>query len=152
MDKEEAEDDIIVMDLPPGFKPKKASRPKGQVAQVAEIDPNDVGEDGQIKLYLSSKPKSRNKMTEAIASATLFQQQAVGARGRQQQRSAWRDPWPGDFPKGQGNSWRCHQARGDLRSAEGMDQLLGHQHTRTQGPRQKNVSQQNQLEGSAPGL
>ena len=34
------------------------------------MDSNDVGEDGEIKLFLSSKPKSKNKMTEALSSTT----------------------------------------------------------------------------------
>ena len=38
--------------------------------KVAAIDPNDVGEDGKIKLFLSPKPKSYNKMTEALSTAT----------------------------------------------------------------------------------
>ena len=43
---------------------------KGQAVEVAAVDPNDVGEDGQIKLILISKRKSYNKMTAAISAAT----------------------------------------------------------------------------------
>ena len=67
--EEENEDEIIVMDLPRGLQPK-ASRPKGQAVKVA-VDPRDAGEDGETKLFLSSKPKSRNKINEALLSATL---------------------------------------------------------------------------------
>ena len=63
------EDQVISIDLPPGYQPK-ASRPKGQAVKVAAVDPNDVGEDGQIKLFLATKPKSHNKMTVALAAAT----------------------------------------------------------------------------------
>ena len=47
------EDQVISFDLPPGYQPK-VSRPKGQAVEVAAVDPNDVGEDGQIKLTLTS--------------------------------------------------------------------------------------------------
>ena len=63
------EDQAISMDLPSGYQPK-ASRPKGQAVKVAAVDPNDVGEDGLIKLFLTSKRKSHNKMTVALAAAT----------------------------------------------------------------------------------
>ena len=53
------EEDLISFDLPPGSQPK-VSRPKGQAVEVAVVDPNDVGEDGQIKLFLTSKRKSHN--------------------------------------------------------------------------------------------
>ena len=60
------EDQVI---RPPGSQPK-VSRPKGQAVEVAAVDPNDVGEDGQIKLILTSKRQSHNKMTAAISAAT----------------------------------------------------------------------------------
>ena len=63
------EDQVISFDLPPGSQPK-VSRPKGQAVEVAAVDPNDVGEDGQIKLILTSKRKSHNKMTAALSAAT----------------------------------------------------------------------------------
>ena len=53
------EDQVISIDLPPGYQPK-VSRPKGQAAKVAAVDPNDVGEDGQIKLFLTTKPRSQD--------------------------------------------------------------------------------------------
>ena len=63
------EEDLISFDLPPGSQPK-VSRPKGQAVEVAAVDPNDIGEDGQIKLILTSKRKSHNKMTAALSAAT----------------------------------------------------------------------------------
>ena len=63
------EDQVISFDLPPGYQPK-VSRPKGQAVEVAAVDPNDVGEDGQIKLILTSKRKSHNKMTPSAGAAT----------------------------------------------------------------------------------
>ena len=66
----EGEDGIKVYDLPPGYTPKKASRPKGQAVMIPTVDASDVGEDGQIKLMLSAKPKTSNKMTESLAAST----------------------------------------------------------------------------------
>ena len=63
------EEDLISFDLPPGSQPN-VSRPKGQAVEVAAVDPNDIGEDGQIKLILTSKRKSHNKMTAALSAAT----------------------------------------------------------------------------------
>ena len=63
------EGQVISFDLPPGYQPK-SSRPKGQAVEVAAVDPNDIGEDGQIKLILTSKPTSHNKMTAALGAAT----------------------------------------------------------------------------------
>ena len=53
------EDQVISFDLFCGYQPK-ASRPKGQAVEVAAVDPSDVGEDGQTKLILTSKPKRQD--------------------------------------------------------------------------------------------
>ena len=50
------EENLVTVSLTPGSQPK-ASRPKGQAVEVAAVDPNDVGEDGQIKR--SSLPKGK---------------------------------------------------------------------------------------------
>ena len=105
--EEEDESEIIVMDLPPGYTPK-ASRPKGEAVKVAAVDPNDVGEDGKIKLVLSSS--SGDAELHAEGAAVVLSPDKSVAQGMSPKAKVARDPWS-----------HCG-------AKEGMDQLLQHQH------------------------
>ena len=113
------EEDLISFDLPPCSQPK-VSRPKGQAVEVAAVDPNDVGEDGQIKLFLTSKRKSHNKMTAALSAATpkvkskAMPMPAASSSG-QAPVAGTCETQPGEIrgPQGEGSSQSCFKARGD---------------------------------------
>ena len=88
--------------MPSGYQ-SKASRPKGQAVEVAAVDPNDVGEDGQIKLILTSKPKSHNKMTASLNAATpkvkakVMPKQAASSNDQSKASAAGSKTQPGEI-------------------------------------------------------